>query len=223
MAAASVSVSAKPALDDLAKQHNLTPREVTQIGVSAINRSSTTVRANLTRRLTAEINLRAGDIRPLLSISNATESKLEGSVTVNRKPVPLIKFIGARQVKGKPTGVKTPIQIRPGVWRMIELTEGGGVSVKVFKNEPRELLGGAFIATMKSGHEGIFERRFEAGRHTYSGPRVDRLKIEERFGPTLTGYIANAPQVAAEEQAKAIDVLMKNIQSQLQRRLALRK
>lgn len=52
-----------------------------------------------------------------------------------------------------------------------------GVSVTVKKGK-RKLLRGHFIATMPSGHKGVFIRK-----ETEGGKRAARLPIKERFGP----------------------------------------
>jgi hypothetical protein len=190
-----VTVGITPSLEEIAEKYRFTPRQVQQIGTVAVNRSLATANTSIVRRLAGAINIDRKTIGESIAVRKATYEKLSGSVTVSRRPVPLIDFIGT---------VQTP----------------AGVSVLVRKDGPRQILGGTFIATMKTGHAGVFERRFEGSKAVYAGRRVPRLPIFERFGLTLAGYLANAPQVVAEEQAKAGQSLGKNVLSQVSRHLA---
>jgi hypothetical protein len=219
-----ITVTAQPMLDEVARQYNLTPREVQQVGSAAINRTLTTVRASVARRLADAINLRSRDIKAGMSVHKANFESLAGDVTVSRTPVNLIDFIGTRQTKT-------------------------GVSVLVRKGDARQVLAGTFIATMRSGHVNVFERGnklpgegpnaaaelIRSGKHGrvagderyYIIPGRDyrsasRFIIVKRLGLTLTGYLSHAPTVVSEEQAKAGETLGKNILSQLSRRLAQR-
>ena len=192
---AQITLRVTPGLDGLQEQYLLSDKQVRQIGSGAINRTLPAVRTRATRRLAEEINLRQKDIRDQISIKPASEAKLEGSVTVSRKPVPLIDFIGTRETRD-------------------------GVSVQLRRGGRREVLKGTFIARMKSGHEGVFERRYKAGRNVFEGPRFGRLPIEERFGLTLTGYLSHAQTVLDELKANAGDLLANAIANQVSRRLA---
>jgi hypothetical protein len=193
-----IRVTIQPPLEEIAARYNFTERQVKQIGSAAINRTVTSVQSRVVKRLAAEINLRQKDIRPQVRITKANYDKLEGKVTVSRKPVPLIDFIGTRQTKA-------------------------GVSVQVRRGGERQVLKGTFLARMKTSHLGVFERRRKAGKRQAGGPRFGRLPIDERFGLTLTGYLSHAPAVITEEQQAAADLLQKNVDSQIQRRLAERK
>ncbi len=75
-----------------------------------------------------------------------------------------------RQLKGKTIGRKG---------RKEYVT--GGVSVQLNAQGPRTLIRSAFVATMKSGHKGIFRRRGDK-----------RLPIDEAFGPTVAALFHNA-------------------------------
>lgn len=221
----SVRVTLRPSFDGLMSRFGFTPKQVEQIGVSAGNRSLTTVRASVVRRLGAKINITQTEIKKSVLIDRFAPGKLQGSVEVIRKPIPLFAFRGTYQTRA-------------------------GVSVLVDKDRGREILKGTFIATMKSGHEGVFERGAHAptegpnagavlkrrgkygrvagdpryfvipGRESYRS--VGRFVIVERFGLTLTGYLSHAPEVVADEQAKAGDILRKNLLSQIKRRLAMK-
>lgn len=85
-------------------------------------------------------------------------SKWEWSVGLKGKPVPLIAY-PHRQTK-VPVGFKARLRKR----------KQGGVSVEVNRGK-RTFIAGAFIATMASGHKGIYVRRGAA-----------RLPIRELLG-----------------------------------------
>lgn len=66
-----------------------------------------------------------------------------------------------------------------------------GVSVQIYRNKPREIITGSFMATMKSGHKGVFQRKgSKVGTGPATGkqetkwgalPRKYRLPIEELY------------------------------------------
>jgi hypothetical protein len=209
-------ISGQSALDELKTRFNLTDLQVKQIGSAAINRSLTTVSSRVIKRIADVINLRQKDIRDSITIRKASYDELVGTIEINRVPIPMFDFIGTRETSK-------------------------GVSVQVLRNGPRELLTTTFFATMDSGHIGVFERerignivsglgilayriglthRYRVTTRTNGGGRVPRLPIFERFGPTITAVLTNGPEILAEEQAAAGEILQKNMMSQLQRRLA---
>lgn len=162
-----------------------------------INRTGTTGKSRITRRLTSILALKRKQIADVIKWAKANFDTLEGKIIINRKGIPLYEF--------------SPRPTQPGK------TKAAGVSVKVKKQEPRKVLAHTFIAQMKSGHVGIFERR---GRGNKRSPR---LPIDERFGPTPLGVFANAPGVAQEELSALGDILRKNVASQVDRLLNRRK
>jgi hypothetical protein len=97
----------------------------------ALNRAISTVRTDVTRKLAKELGLAQTPIRERLEIQSASPKRLEATLVVSSKPVPLIEY-AARQTK-------------PGV------TYRGP--------QGRRLLRGSFIARMRSGHVGVFKRR----------------------------------------------------------------
>jgi hypothetical protein len=202
------------------------PRLAFRVTLSAVNRTLATGRTRFARVLREEINLKVADIRAevklkkisLADAKNATGA-VEGRIEIKQRFIPLIDFPGTRAVKG-------------------------GVSVLVSKSKGREVMLGAFIAVMKSGHRGVFERKliiqfsdlsneeqvhFSAGALHFSKSRlvrrpgadgkkrVARLPIQERVGKSLVGYLANAPGVLTREVAGLQDVLTNNVISQINR------
>jgi hypothetical protein len=101
----------------------------------AINRTISTGRTRIVRRIGNEIALRAKTIREAFTLGKASRAKPVGLIRIRRKPVPLVEF-NPRQTLA-------------------------GVTVKVRKKEARQLLRSTFLGVMASGHEGVFERRRE--------------------------------------------------------------
>jgi hypothetical protein len=144
----------------------LSPSEFKRAAKSAINETIRSGITQISKQVRAELNLSASAVKDRMRPRLAKDT-LEGEITVSRKAVPLIEY--------KPRQVKK------------------GVTVRVRKNGPRELLKSTFIARMKSGHEGVYERRRKAG-----GKRFRRLPIDQRFGPTVIGVLAGKPGMLDE-------------------------
>jgi hypothetical protein len=159
---------------------------------AAVNRTAQTGRTIIVRRLVKELNLKSRQVRDTITIRKASFEKPEAVIRISKKPIPLIEFPGTRQAPA-------------------------GVSVQVRKGK-REVLSGTFIATMKSGHRGVFERRRLAG-----AKRAGRLPIKERMGPTPMETFNRAPGVAQEVLAELGPTLEKNLASQVDRLLQRRK
>lgn len=121
-------------------------REIKKITVVAINRSMATARTRFARRTAQELNLPVGTIRDEIKIEKANFDKVSATLTIRRKPIRLIDYRGTRQI-------------------------ASGTSVLVSKSKGRERLKSTFIAKMKSGHVGVFERirgaigRFDTSSH----------------------------------------------------------
>lgn len=174
----------------------------------AINKTLPKLRTLLIGDVREQIDIKAGDVRDRMRIERASPSKLSGAVVIDRKAIPLIDF-KARQGKK-------------------------GVTVSVRKGQ-RELLRGTFIATMKSGHVGVFERksrvpgsnvkprrliiRDEHGRRK----QTSELPIQERFGPTPLAVIERTPGLLEKRVDATQEDLSVQLASQVDRLLSRRK
>lgn len=164
---------------------------------NAINKAASKARTRVVKRLAGILNLKQDYIRGVVTLIPATPKKLVAVVRLTKKGIPLIDF-PARQTRR-------------------------GVVVRTRKGRPGELLRGTFLATMKSGHRGVFERRSRTKpglkRREWRGKGAKRYKtelpIEERFGPTPMGIFEKAPGVAAEELAAAQADLAVQLASQI--------
>lgn len=139
------------------------PQAVSKALVRALNRSIASGRTVVVRELARDTGLLSKDVRDALSMTEASLNKPEASLGATLKKIPLIKFKarGPEPSRGKGTGVR---------YRM-----GGS----------RGHLPSAFIATMKSGHRGVFERTPGKFMKNPTGKAWKRQAIHEKFGPSL--------------------------------------
>lgn len=143
-------------------------RETIDIAVPrALNKMGDQVKTGSARAMRdAGYNLKVSDIKKGLTVTRATSSRLQVTVRASGRPIPLIAY-GARGPTAK------------------------GVSVSVLHG--RKIIAGAFIATMPSGHKGVFirvgkghKKVHRRGRTVWSG-----LPIKQLFGPSVPDGLAN--------------------------------
>ena len=143
---------------------------------SALNKMAAQVKTAASREVRAAgYNLKAEIIKKGIKVRRASPGNLRASVVASGRPIPLIQY-GARQT-------------------------AKGVTVSVLKG--RKLIKGAFIATMPSGHRGVFVRE-AGGKHK----KVNRggkaswheLPIRELFGPAVPDGLANKAVQQALQQ-----------------------
>lgn len=142
-----------------------TTRRLLEIGTDApkastraVNKTLSGLKTATVRGLAAAVGLRNKDITPSIAIKRATFSNQTGHLAVTGRRIPLIAF-NARQTRA-------------------------GVSYRLPGG--RGLVPSGFIATMRSGHTGVFARR---------GKR--RLPIIEQFGPSLPRAMVGGGLLAA--------------------------
>lgn len=139
----------------------------------ALNRAAVSTRTAMVRAVARDIGLPVGTVREATRTENAIPTNLTARVIARGSRIPLIDF-RARQTK---SGVSA------------RLAGGAG-------KYPH-----AFIATMRSGHRGVFRR---------SGPR--RLPITELHGPSIV-HVFNKHREAGIEAGEAS--LVKNLTHEL--------
>ncbi|RCS59727.1 phage tail protein [Parvibium lacunae] len=122
-----------------------------KVVVSALNATAAKARAEMTRRITAEYNVKAGDVRSQLFVSKASRKNNKLFVSLQafgrrrgRSSRNVIMF-DARTVEGRGPGKRVNVQFPNGDWRSIVVKPGGGVSIKIKKVGGRKLIPGAFI------------------------------------------------------------------------------
>ena len=147
--------------------------------VSALNRCVEMARTDASKELRSEgYNIKSAAIKAAASVRKASSGHLVATLSLSRKPIALIAF-GAKQ-------------------------KGDGVSVKIHKKA--NVIRHAFIATMPSGHTGVYLRK-NGGKHVYKrkgGKLVSsQLPIRELYGPSVGGMYGNDRVQAAMARAIA--------------------
>jgi hypothetical protein len=167
--------------------------------IRAINKTATSVRAEAARRVRETINLKAAEIKDAMTLTKAVDGAgfkdLKAVITVKGRPVPLVKFDAkARNVKSA-RGARV------------------GVTVKVKKE--RKLVGGGFLATMKTGYLGVFKRR---------GP--GRSPIKQLFSSSIAEVFKSddfLSGIKAFSKSRLVDVLRGELKFAVQRANAKKK
>lgn len=142
--------------------NTLPPKKIIAAEVRAINKTARSVRTEISKRVRAEVALKASVIKGSVTMTKASrQAKPSAKVGVDAKPIPL-KHYAARQVKK-------------------------GTTVRVKKKGGRKLIKHAFIADKLGSH--VFQRkgddRFPILKRF--GPSVaDEV---ERIGSALEGHI----------------------------------
>lgn len=126
----------------------------------ALNKTIVSARTQAVKFVRAEVNLKAKTVTGQMKVTKANFRRLSASLNVKGSPIPLTEYDARESNKGK------------------------GTTFRVRKKGARERYPHAFIATMKSGHRGVFERR------KFGLKRVGRLQIDERFGPSVPAVFA---------------------------------
>lgn len=139
------------------------------------------MRSEASKRIRARKRIKARDIAKALRLRKPSRSLIEGewAVDVSGVAVPLIAY-PHREIAGTGTQGRSR---RTG--KFTSGVRGGGVQVEVNRGK-RTLLKEAFIARMKSGHEGIFMRR---------GPKS--LPINELLGSRPVDALLHAGEAEA--------------------------
>jgi len=156
-----ISINVNHTLDKAILYYKTLPANLTEKAmVRALNRTATTVRAEAARRIRERYNLKSRVLKDQIRIRNATKAELRAVVQASGRPIPLVEF-----------------DARSGAT---------GATVRV--SRVRKPVAHAFIATMKSGHRGVF-LRVEKGSRKYRNQRVRKggsdLPVAELFGPSL--------------------------------------
>jgi len=162
MLAMSFAKSASRAIEKEIDGH---ARKIEKASIRALNKTVRTGRTAASKIIRKTVNVKAKAVNKSLKIERAKKGKPVARIQSTYKAIPVIEFSGVRQTKK-------------------------GVSVRMRKDMPRKLFRGAFIATMKSGHKGVFRRlgkqylkRWSPGRKQTRG--TENLPIKELYGPPV--------------------------------------
>ncbi len=150
------------------------PRAFPRVMRRAINRTVDMAATDLKRRTADQINLPKGEVSKGIGKRKASYANLSGAVYAKSHRPALTKFKGTRQLK---RGVKYRI---------------GAEGFKMILH--------GFIATMTSGHRGVFLRK-----------DIARLPIKELKGPSIWKVISNTPGLLTAANQKAAKNLSKQV------------
>lgn len=182
-------ITVTPDISSLRRALNGLGADAVRAEVRALNRTIESVKVQASRALADDTGLTRRAVDRSLSVSRASFSAPEATLTVTGQRIPLIEF-GARQTR------------RGVTYRM--------------PARGRSLIPSAFIGRMRSGHVGVFRRESAQGplrpRRKRGGRRapaagvlmVGRLPIQERFGPSLPRvFVQDKIRAALEQHARA--------------------
>jgi len=149
----------------------------------SLNKTLTGVKTDASTEVRKELNATKKVVDETFKIEKAFSGKMSASIHSTGRPLPLIGFVGTKKTKL-------------------------GVSVLIKKGRTRTVIPKTFIATMKSGHKGVFWRQKVGGK------MVKRLPISELFTSRVPDILENEP-VMEEVLKKADNRLHANIEHEL--------
>jgi hypothetical protein len=155
------------------------PAKVTRATVRALNRAIASGRTVMVREIARDTGLRSKDVRDAMVMREASAARPEARLAARLKRIPLIDF----RARGP------------------EPSRGRGKGVTYRLSGGRGRIESAFIATMKSGHRGVFRRKGK-----------ERLGIIELYGPSL-GQVFR--KYRAQGMARAQEMFEKNFDHEL--------
>ncbi len=152
-------------------------------GVRAINRTAASEKVAISRAVATDMRLKVGVVKDAISVRKATVNVPTAHVIAKGKRIPAIDF-----------GARGPEPSRG---------KGKGVSAKL----PGGRYPHAFIARMRSGHRGVFQRTGKA-----------RLPVVELKGPSIVHVFKKHLAIG---EARRNEQLLKEIKHEIE--FALRK
>lgn len=151
----------KEQLKQIKKELEKTEKLTRVAASAAINRASSSARVEASKLIRQKYKVSSGDVKATFTVRKSSKSQLSYRLASRGSAIPLAKF----NVTPKKVTPKRPKVLKASVKK-------GGAK----KGIPH-----AFIATVSSGHTGVFERVTRK-----------RLPIDQKFGPAV-------PQMAANE------------------------
>ena len=146
---------------------------IERAATSAINHSLSKAKTKLKRKITETYYIKSSDIEKTLSIKKANFSTLAGTISSRSKRTSLPKMKLKKSGKDLLVGIK----------------KENGVQLLSGKSE---FFGKPFIARMKNGHIGVFQRKTR--RRIGIGKKAD-----EQENPIQELYTSSIPQMAGEK------------------------
>jgi hypothetical protein len=116
----------------------------------ALNKTMTGIKTDASTEIRAILNAKKADVDDTFRVTSASVADMSCKFVSTGRPLPLMTF-GARQTTK-------------------------GVSVQVKKTVARAVIPGTFLATMKSGHQGVFWRKWHQ-RSAMTGLQARASKV----------------------------------------------
>lgn len=151
------------------------PKGANKAIMRAVNKTATTVRSKIVKSYASWLNLRQKSIREQTVLTKAKYSRLYAVIKIKSERFKLIAF----KARATPRGVR----------------------YKILKSSGPKTEAGTFIATMPSGHTGVYHR---------TSPK--RLPIREKTVVGLTHFL---PHIDQEAIGQAPALLKKNLDTQV--------
>jgi Prophage minor tail protein Z (GPZ) len=163
----------------LAILNSLSSPAFEQVTALALNDTAKNAQVQAASQVAPLMGLPSRDVKAALTIEPARPEHLEAAVVARGRPIPMIRF--------KPRESRSGVHVRIGG------------DVETYRR--------AFIATVRHGHRGVFERVGKA-----------RLPIRELYGPSVPGMFART-DVLPVIQTTLRDRLLANLTRQFDRRM----
>lgn len=155
----------------------LKPPKADNAIATALRQTANQAKVRASGVIAKHMNLRTGTVKEFIYTDYVKPGVYVTHIRASRRPIPL----GAFPVRQNKEGVTTRAWGKP------------------------QTLRSAFIATLRSGHQGVFRRR----------PGAGRLPIYELWGPTVSGTFTT-PEVRQVIERRIKEQLPKNLARQLQ-------
>lgn len=176
-----------------------------------ISRATSTVRKTTLEGITSVYDIKQKDLRDRQNTTinmrtKKTDGGIIGEISFSGGKIPLYRF-GVTPQKPKMQGTKIPIKFGD---RWILVAPGAPVKARQRKDKGYTKFDNAFIANMKSGHIGMFERK-------HGG--LNRLPIQEIMGAS-TAQMAADSVVLKKVEAAAGETIAKRTEHEISRILS---
>lgn len=182
------------------------PKAMPKVMSRGINRTTTSTRAEITKKIAAEVTLKQKTIKKSIRVEKATYTRWQAMIDLGLSA----KGIAAGRGLGRKEG-RIPLisfkasQRKKGTRKLTyQVSKTGGKQTFTEKPLP-------FITTM-STFKGVFAR---VGK--------ERFPVEHFYGPAIGGVFEGAAGIAAEVQASSGQKLEKNIDAEIAFILSRRK
>lgn len=165
---------------------------------SAMARSASHLKARSSKVSRERYDIKAANIRDAenAKVSYSYQNGVQAHIVFSGRRIPLYRFGGASpSVPTKDPGGRGPVMFGPEKWGL--LFPSVPARGHVLKSTSPALFRHAFVARMKTGHVGIYERTGGMTSH-------DKDEIEELFGPSVPQMLGHQ-EVAEKLTGEAME------------------